>query len=133
MRLIADEEVLFERAELAFGEVAIDAARRLAHLLIREENARRHELRDAFGLSHETAAALGHGRRRAEIRGRRVLVPLEAVGMADEPAHGDLLEAAGAVPRSLIIGVKDIALGVEAHAPGRAHAACRRNELARRR
>ena len=44
----------------------------------------------------------------AEVLGLLLLVPLEAVGVADEAADGDLLEAAGAVPRPLVVGVEDI-------------------------
>ena len=53
--------------------------------------------------------------------------------MADEAADDDLLETAGAVPGALVVGVEDVALGVEADAAGRANAAGRRDELALRR
>ena len=36
VRLVADEELLLERAELAAGQVAVDAAGRLAHLAVGE-------------------------------------------------------------------------------------------------
>jgi len=38
--------------------------------------------------------------------------------MTDEPADGNLLQRARAVPRPLIIGVENVALGVEATPPG---------------
>src|SRR5262249_31118986 len=138
--LLADEELLLEWTELAAGQVAVDAARGLAHLLVArcrvgKQDARRHELRDFLRLGHDSAAALGYRRSRAKLGVQLVGVgiPLEAVGMAGEAALHELFEAAGAVPGALVVGVEDIALGVEADAAGRAHAAGGRDELAVRR
>src|SRR5205085_9916263 len=105
-----------ERPELAATQVAIDAAGRLAHLAVGEQHRRRHELRDLLRLGHHAAVAPGHGRRRAEVTCFFLLVPLETIGMADEAADGQVLQAASAVPRALVVGVEDVALRVEAYA-----------------
>src|ERR1019366_5008156 len=61
--LIADEELFFEGAELATGQVAFDAAGGLAHALIREEDRGGHELRNLLRFDMDAAAALGDLRR----------------------------------------------------------------------
>ena len=130
--LVADEELLAERAELAAGEIAVDAAGRLAHFVVGEEDAGGHELGDFLGFGHDAAAALGPLRGGAEL-GIELIgigIPLEAIGMAGEAALDDLLEAACAVPRALIVGVEHVALGIEADAAGRADAAGGGDELA---
>src|SRR6516164_5458960 len=60
VRLIADEELLLEGAELAAGQVALDAAGGLAHLAVGEDDRRRDQLWDALRLGHDPAAALGN-------------------------------------------------------------------------
>ena len=95
---------------------------------------RRHELRDLLRLGHDPAAALRHRRRVAQVLALPVsLYQLKLSGWPTKPPTVKLLEAAGAVPRALVVGVEDVALGVEADAAGRAHAAGRRDELAVRR
>src|SRR5205085_7412921 len=56
MRLVADEELILEGAELACTLVAVDAGGGLTHLPIREKDTSRHELRNALGLGHHSAA-----------------------------------------------------------------------------
>src|SRR5262249_13085422 len=92
-----------------------------------------HVLRDAFRLDVDAAAALRRLRGLAEVAGLGLAVPAEAVGVAVEAADDDLLERTGAVPRALVVGEEDVAVGVEADAPRRAHAAGDRHELALRR
>src|SRR5262249_11226543 len=130
VRLVADEHLLLEGTELAPAQVAVDPARRLAHLAVGEEDRRRHQLRDLFRLGHHAAIAFGHLRRRAEIAGLFFLVPPETIGVADEATDGQVLQPARAVPRALVIGVEDVALGIEANAARRTHPARRRHKLA---
>src|SRR5262249_6613384 len=87
---------------------------------------------DTLRLGHDAAAAFGHGRGRADVRVElaRLRVPAEAAGVADEAALDEMLEPAGAVPRALVVRVEHVALGVEADATGRAHAAGGRRDLA---
>src|SRR5439155_15295804 len=112
------------------GEVAIDAWRRLAHLAVGEHDAGRIELRNLLGLDHHAAIALRHEGRRAEVSRFGFLVPFEAIGMANEAADGEVLQAARTVPGALVVGVEDVALGIEANAAGRTHAAGGRDEFA---
>src|SRR5437763_13842779 len=83
VRLIADEELLLERAELAARQIAVDAGGGLTHLAVREQDARRIELGNLPGLGHDAAAVLGHLRRVAEARVELAClrIPAEAVGM----------------------------------------------------
>src|SRR5262249_6477550 len=92
--LVADEELLLERPNLAAGQVAVEAGRGLTHLRVREQDARRVELRDAPGLGHHPAVGLGHHWSVAEVPGLLLLVPPEAVRVADEPADGQALQPA---------------------------------------
>src|SRR5262245_54846484 len=130
VRLVAHEELLPERPELAARQVALDPARRLPHLAVGEHHRRRHQLGDLLRLRHHPAAALRHARCLAEVLRLRLLVPAKALGVADEAADRDVLEAAGAVPRPLVVGVEHVAGGVEADAPRRPHAAGGRHPLA---
>src|SRR6516162_6486722 len=50
--------------------------------------------------------------------------------MADEAADREVFEAARAVPGPLVVGVEDVAVGVEADAAGRADTTCGRDEFA---
>src|SRR4051794_17819808 len=132
MRLIADEELFLEGAELAARQVAVDAAGGLAHLAVGELHTGRHQMRDALGLVDHPrlAAAVGDLRRLAEILRFRLVVPAETARMADEAADGQVLETARTIPRALVVGVEDVALGIEADAARRSDTAGRRHELA---
>src|SRR5262249_12336176 len=125
VRLVANEELLRERAELTAGQIAVDAAGRLSHLLVGEQDRRRIKLRDLLRLGHDPAPALGNERRGPEPRIElvRLRIPLEAVRMADEAALSDLLERAGAVPGPLVVGVENVTFRIEADAARRTHAA----------
>ena len=80
------------------------------------------------GLDDHPAAALGDGRRGPELG--RIFIPLKAVRVADKAAGGQVLQAAGAVPGALVVGVEDIAGRVHADAARGAHAAGGRHEAA---
>src|SRR5262249_45317360 len=126
--LIADEHLLLERPELAAGDIADDAAGRFAHLAVGKDDGRRHQLGDFLGLDHDPAARLGVFLPRAHVRGVRI--PFVPLGMPLERAGLEELQAAGAVPRALVIGVEDVAVVVEADAAGRADAAAGGRHLA---
>src|SRR5690606_17314239 len=101
--LVADEELLLERAELAAGQVAHDACGRLPHLVVGEEHGRRLEFGNLLGFDHDAAATLRISRTLPHRgNGRRMLVPLVAAGMPHKLAWAEPLQAAGAVPGSLI-------------------------------
>src|SRR5262245_49274448 len=100
VRLIADEELLFERPELAARNIAGNARSRLAHLVVGKINRWRFELRDPLGLDHHPAAALRIFGPFAEFA-VRFLVPAIAAGMADELAGLQMLQRTRAVPRPL--------------------------------
>jgi len=63
----ADEELLFEGAELAGGAVEIDAAGGVSHFDVGKHDAGGVELRDLLGLDHLPAAAFGDEGRGAEV------------------------------------------------------------------
>src|SRR5262249_8777036 len=73
VRLVADEQLLLERAELAARQVTGDAAGRLAHLAVGEADHRRDEFLDALRLGHDAAVGLRHQRRLAEVLRLRLL------------------------------------------------------------
>src|SRR5262249_24732753 len=104
VRLVADEHLLLEGAELPARQVGADAAGGLAHLPIGEGDGRRDQLRDLLRLDGDPTAALRHLRGGAEVLRLRLLVPAEAVWVADEPAFGDVLEVARTIPRALVVG-----------------------------
>src|SRR5262249_26047099 len=123
VRLVADEQLFFERPESSAGAVEIDAGRGLAHFPVREHHAGGIKLRNLLRCDHLPALALGNHRRLAEIFRVGLLIPLETLRMADEAADGEAFESAGAVPGALVVSVEDVAVGVEADAPGGANAA----------
>src|SRR5262245_11201737 len=130
MRLVADEELLLERTELSAGQVAVNATGGLSHLAVREHHCRGHKLGNALRLDHHPAIRLWHYRRRPEVLGFLLLVPAEAIRMANEPANRQMLQAAGPIPRSLVVGVEHIAIRIETDPTRGTDSACCGDECA---
>src|SRR3954462_698358 len=99
VRLVANEELVLEWAELAARKIAGDPTRGLTHLWIREINRGRFQLRDFFGFHHHAAAAGGllrHGTHLVAVP------PAETIGMPFEIARGEVLQRTSAIPGALI-------------------------------
>src|SRR5688500_1596224 len=109
--LVANKQLVLERAKFAASRVADDSRGGLPHLAVRKIDRRRLELRDRSGLDHHAAAAERFVRAFAhDVSGS--FIPAIARRMTDEAAGAQPLEAAGAVPRSLIVGIEHVADGV---------------------
>ena len=132
VRLVADEQLLAKRPEFAARKIAGDARGRLAHLAIREIDGRRLELRESSSASTIIRLPLCGSAGCSPIDAAGCRVPFVADGMAEKRAGPQPLEAARAVPGSLIVGIEHVARGVRADAAGRAKAAARRESFCHR-
>src|SRR5262249_38249369 len=124
-RVVGDEELVFERAELPSGRVAGDAAGRLAHLWVGEVDRRGEELGDLLGRGGHPAAALGVPRPGTERRG--LIIPAVPRRVAEEPARFQVLQAARAVPGTLVLAIEEVAGGIDADAARRTDPAAERD------
>ena len=122
-RLVAHEQLVLEGAELAAGGVAGDAAGGLAHLGIGEVDGRAGAARGSSG-PRSPSGCRSPGR---AGRGPSVFassIPLVAGGIAEEHPGLEVLQAAGAVPGPLVLGVEHVARRVHARRPPASGSRC---------
>ena len=128
--LVADEHLLLEGSEFSAADIAGNTAGRLAHFGIREEDGRRDVFGNLVGFDHNAATTfrvLRSGFQHAFDFGQ--VEPFVAAGMTLKGTGLEVFEAAGAVPRPLIVGVEDVACRVEAHSARRSDAAAGGNQF----
>src|SRR5262249_54365513 len=116
LRLVADEALPGERAELAAGRVPARLAGRLPHAPVGEPDARRRQVRHAADAVFALLAVVSHaaGIRLPEEGGeRRLLHPAQARLVAVIVSFADLVNLVSRHPLALVVAVEQVAVGAE--------------------